>query len=88
MDASPPYIRGRPKQDPKTLAKTLLEFKKCAAHGINLNIFMLGQDARLVKFVQEISKVNPGRAFYTTPQNLGQYLFVDFLSQKRKWIRA
>jgi uncharacterized protein with von Willebrand factor type A (vWA) domain len=73
---------------PKTLAKTLLEFKRCAAHGINLNIFMLGQDAHLVQFVQEISKVNHGRAFYTTPQNLGQYLFVDFLSQKRKWIRA
>jgi uncharacterized protein with von Willebrand factor type A (vWA) domain len=73
---------------PKTLAKTLLEFKKCRAHGINLNIFMLGQDAHLVQFVQEISKVNHGRAFYTTPQNLGQYLFVDFLSQKRKWIRT
>lgn len=73
---------------PKTLAKTLLEFKKCAARGISLNIFMLGQDAHLVQFVQEISKVNHGRAFYTTPQNLGQYLFVDFLAQKRKWIRA
>ncbi len=73
---------------PKTLAKTLLEFKKCAAHGINLNIFMLGQDVHLVQFVQEISKVNHGRAFYTTPQNLGQYLFVDFLAQKRKWIKA
>ena len=73
---------------PKTLAKTLLEFKKCAASGINLNIFMLGQDAHLVQFVQEVSKVNHGRAFYTTPNNLGQYLFVDFLAQKRKWIRA
>ena len=73
---------------PKTLAKTLLEFKKCAASGINLNIFMLGQDPHLVQFVQEVSKVNRGRAFYTTPNNLGQYLFVDFLSQKRKWIRA
>lgn len=73
---------------PKTLAKTLLEFKKCAAHGINLNIFMLGQDAHLVQFVQEVSKVNHGRAFYTTPQNLGKYLFVDFLAQKRKWIKA
>ncbi len=73
---------------PKTLAKTLLEFKKCAAHGINLNIFMLGQDAHLVQFVQEISKVNRGRAFYTTPNNLGHYLFVDFLAQKRKWIRT
>jgi uncharacterized protein with von Willebrand factor type A (vWA) domain len=73
---------------PKTLAKTLREFKKCAASGINLNIFMLGQDAHLVQFVQEVSKVNRGRAFYTTPNNLGQYLFVDFLAQKRKWIRA
>jgi len=73
---------------PKTLAKTLLEFKRCASCGINLNIFMLGQDPHLVQFVQEISKVNHGRAFYTTPHNLGQYLFFDFLSQKRKWIRT
>ncbi|HSR12222.1 MAG TPA: VWA domain-containing protein, partial [Thermodesulfobacteriota bacterium] len=73
---------------PRTLAKTILEFKKCANRGISLNIFMLGQDAHLVQFVQEISKVNHGRAFYTTPQNLGQYLFVDFLAQKRKWIRT
>ena len=73
---------------PKTLAKTLLEFKKCAACGIRLNIFMLGQDAHLLQFVQQISKMNHGRAFYTTPNNLGRYLLVDFLSQKRKWICA
>ncbi len=73
---------------PKTLAKTLLEFKKCAASGIHLNIFMLGQDAHLLQFVQQISKMNHGRAFYTTPNNLGRYLLVDFLSQKRKWICA
>jgi uncharacterized protein with von Willebrand factor type A (vWA) domain len=73
---------------PKTLAKTLLEFKKCASCGINLNIFMLGQDAQLLQFVQQVSKVNRGRAFYTTPNNLGRYLLVDFLSQKRKWVIA
>ncbi len=73
---------------PRTLAKTLLEFKKCASCGINLNIFMLGQDAQLLQFVQQVSKVNRGRAFYTTPNNLGRYLLVDFLSQKRKWVNA
>ncbi len=71
---------------PKTLAKTLAEFKKCAARSINLNLFMLGQDAHLMQFVHQISKVNRGRAFYTTPNNLGKYLLVDFLSQRRKWI--
>lgn len=71
---------------PRTLAKTLLEFKKCASRGINLNIFMLGQDAHLMQFVQQISRINRGRAFYTTPNNLGLYLLEDFLSQKRKWI--
>ena len=59
-----------------------------AAGGLNLNIFMLGQDAHLVQFVQEVSKVNYEQAFYTTPNNLGQYLFVDFLAQERKWIRT
>ena len=73
---------------PKTLAKTLHEFKKCASSGINLNIFMLGQDANLMQFVQQVSRVNRGRAFYTTPNNLGKYLLVDFLTQKRKWITA
>jgi uncharacterized protein with von Willebrand factor type A (vWA) domain len=73
---------------PRTLARTLLEFKKCASCGINLNIFMLGQEAPLLQFVQQVSKVNRGRAFYTTPNNLGHYLLVDFLSQKRKWIIA
>jgi uncharacterized protein with von Willebrand factor type A (vWA) domain len=71
---------------PRTLARTLLEFKKCATQGIHLNIFMLGQDAQLVQFVQQVSKVNRGRAFYTSPDKLGHYLLVDFLSQKRKWI--
>jgi uncharacterized protein with von Willebrand factor type A (vWA) domain len=73
---------------PKTLAKTLLGFKKCASRGINLNIFMLGQDAHLLSFVHQVSKMNRGRAFYTTPNNLGHYILVDFLSQKRKWIKA
>ncbi len=73
---------------PKTLAKTLHEFKKCSASGIRLNIFMLGQDTNMMQFVQEISKVNRGRAFYTTPQNLGHYLLVDFLTQKRKFIQG
>jgi len=49
---------------------------------------MLGQDAHLVQFAQEVSKVNYEQAFYTTPNNLGQYLFVDFLAQERKWIRT
>jgi uncharacterized protein with von Willebrand factor type A (vWA) domain len=73
---------------PKTLAKTLAEFKKCGSCGIHLNIFMLGQDAHLLQFVQQISRMNRGRAFYTTPHNLGRYLLVDFLAQKRKWILA
>jgi uncharacterized protein with von Willebrand factor type A (vWA) domain len=71
---------------PKTLARTLQEFHKCTSCGIHLNIFMLGQDPNLIQFVQQVSKINRGRAFYTTPQNLGKYLLVDFLAQKRKWI--
>ncbi|MGC8811041.1 MAG: VWA domain-containing protein [bacterium] len=71
---------------PKTLAKTMAEFKKCASCGISINIFMLGQDAQLLQFVRQVSKMNRGRAFYTTPHNLGKYLLIDFLSQKHKWI--
>ena len=71
---------------PQTLARTLLQFKKCASCGIELNIFMLGQDAHLIQFIQQISKINRGRAFFSTPRNLGQYLLADFLSHKRKWI--
>jgi uncharacterized protein with von Willebrand factor type A (vWA) domain len=71
---------------PKTLAKTMAEFKKCASCGISINIFMLGQDAQLLHFVRQVSKMNRGRAFYTTPHNLGNYLLMDFLAQKHKWI--
>ncbi len=73
---------------PKTLAKTMAEFKRCATCGISINIFMLGQDAQLLQFVRQVSKMNRGRAFYTTPHNLGKYLLVDFLAQKHKWICA
>jgi Ca-activated chloride channel family protein len=59
---------------------------RCASCDITLNIFMLGQEAPLLQFVEQVSKANRGRAFYTTPNNLGHYLLVDFLSQKRKWI--
>jgi len=49
-----------------------------------MNIFMLGQDTHPVHFVREISKGDHGRAPYATPDNLRQYLFVDFLSKKMK----
>jgi len=39
-----------------------------------------------MQFVHQVSRVNHGRAFFTTPNNLGKYLLVDFLTQKRKWI--
>ena len=74
----PPSIR--------TIQKTLREVKRCTDQGIIINTFMLEQEYYLVEFVNQITKINKGRAFYTTPDKLGQYILVDYLNSKRKRI--
>jgi uncharacterized protein with von Willebrand factor type A (vWA) domain len=69
---------------PITIRETLKEVRRCTKKGIIINTFMLDRNYYLKEFVNQIAKMNKGRVFYTTPERLGQYILVDYVSQKRK----
>jgi uncharacterized protein with von Willebrand factor type A (vWA) domain len=69
---------------PEAILQTLREVKRCAREGILLNVFMLWDDPYLKHFVNQMATVNRGRAFYTSPDALGEYLLIDYLSHKQK----
>ncbi len=71
---------------PRTIKETLREVKRCTQKGIVINTFMLDRSAYLVEFVEQFTKINKGRVFYTSPENLGQYLLVDYLTNQRRKI--
>jgi uncharacterized protein with von Willebrand factor type A (vWA) domain len=71
----------------RTVSATLREVQRCTKKGITINTFMLGGDHYLADFVDQMTRINKGRAFYTTPENLGNYLLVDYITNKRKRIR-
>jgi uncharacterized protein with von Willebrand factor type A (vWA) domain len=66
-----------------TLRETLREVKRVTDSGIQLSVFMLDDDPTLVAFVDQMTRINRGRAFYVTSETLGQYLLVDYLRHKR-----
>jgi len=59
---------------------------RCRRAGIMINTFMLASDYTLVRFVQKVSEMCRGKAYFTTPHTLGQYLLMDFLSKKTRHI--
>ncbi|MCZ6707549.1 MAG: VWA domain-containing protein [Chloroflexi bacterium] len=73
---------------PITIRETLKEVKHCTQKGIVINTFMLDRNYYLKEFVAQVAKINRGRVFYTTPDQLGEYILVDFVSHKRKSIRS
>jgi uncharacterized protein with von Willebrand factor type A (vWA) domain len=66
-----------------TLRETLKEVKRVTDSGIQLSVFMLDDDPILVAFVDQMTRINHGRAFYVTSESLGKYLLVDYLRKKR-----
>lgn len=72
--------------DPLVVGETLQEVARCRRSSIMINTFMLASDPGLVHFVQRVSAMCQGKAYFTTPDNLGQYLLMDFLSRKMKTI--
>ncbi len=66
--------------------QTLLEAQRCTREGITINTFMLEDDSWMIAFVNQMSQVNHGRTFYADKNNLGEYLLVDYLNSKRKFI--
>lgn len=73
---------------PRTIEMTLREVQRCTKDGIRINTFMLEDNYYLREFVERMMKMNRGRAFFTTPETLGDYVLVDFLDQKRSQRRA
>ncbi|MDQ3828908.1 MAG: VWA domain-containing protein [Candidatus Tectomicrobia bacterium] len=78
------YLQYPPSQ--RTITATLQEVKRCSLKGIAINTFMLAKSYYLERFVDQMTKINRGRAFYTTPEQLGEYLVVDYLAKKRRRI--
>jgi uncharacterized protein with von Willebrand factor type A (vWA) domain len=67
----------------ETVRRTLSEVVRCTQAGITINTFMLDPDHSLQGFVEQMSRLNRGRAFFTNPENLGDYVLVDFLEHRR-----
>ena len=67
----------------ETVDATLSEVARCTREGIRINTFMLDATSYLRDFVEKLTRMNKGRAFFTTPETLGDYVLVDFIEQKR-----
>jgi uncharacterized protein with von Willebrand factor type A (vWA) domain len=72
--------------DPIVIAETLEEVSRCKRSNIMINTFMLADDFQLVQFVQKMSAMCRGKAYFTTPQTLGNYLLMDFMSRRSKHV--
>ncbi len=73
---------------PRTIELTLREVQRCTKDGIRINTFMLEDNYYLREFVERMMRMNRGRAFFTTPETLGDYVLVDFLEERRQQRRA
>jgi len=69
---------------PTTISKTLRAVRSCTTKNITINTFMLDQSHYLKSFVEQMSKINGGRIFYAEPHNLGEYILVDYVQNKKK----
>ncbi len=83
-DDGTPYFAYPPEQE--TIRRTLREVARCTNDGIVINTFMLDATSYLKQFIEKVAEMNRGRAFFTTPETLGDYVLVDFIDQKRKLI--
>jgi uncharacterized protein with von Willebrand factor type A (vWA) domain len=72
----------------ETVDLTLREVMRCTRDGIRINTFMLDATSYLTNFIEKITKMNGGRAFFTTNDTLGDYVLVDFVEQKRAMRRG
>jgi Ca-activated chloride channel family protein len=70
--------------DPLVVTQTLEEVAKCKRAGILINTFMLASDYSLVHFVQKVTELCRGKAYFTTPYTLGQYLLMDYVGRKTR----
>ena len=81
-----PYFDYPPTRE--TVEKTLKEVMACTRDGIRINTFMLDPEPALSRFIERITEMNGGRAFFTNRDNLGDYLLVDFVEHRRRLVTA
>ena len=86
LPSGEPYFQYPPAPD--TIEETLKEVMRCTREGIRINTFMLDESYYLRSFVERMMKMNRGRAFFTSPDTLGDYVLVDFLEHRRQARRA
>lgn len=80
-----PYFNYPPTK--RTIDETLKEVYRCTKDQITINTFMLERSRYLAQFIEQMTKINKGRAFYASPENLGEYLLVDYVESKRKRVK-
>jgi uncharacterized protein with von Willebrand factor type A (vWA) domain len=80
-DYGRPHFNYPPIQE--TIDKTMIEVNRCTREDVRINVFMLDATPYLTRFIEQITQMNGGRAFFTTPQTLGDYVLVDFVEHKR-----
>ncbi len=72
--------------DPLVISETLEEVSRCKRSNIMINTFMLAEDFALMQFVQKVSAMCRGKAYFTSPDRLGSYLLMDFMSRRMKTV--
>jgi uncharacterized protein with von Willebrand factor type A (vWA) domain len=68
----------------RTITETLREVGRCTREGVTINTFMLERSRALTTFVDRLTRLNRGRAFYADPENLGEYVLVDYVDRRRR----
>ena len=72
----------------KTISETLKEARRCTQEDIRINTFMLENSYQLMDFVDKMTRINHGRAFYSAPDKLGEYVLVDYVINRRKRVAS
>jgi len=60
---------------------------RCTKDGITLNLFMMERERQLSEFVALMARVNKGRAFYSSPSKLGEYVLLDYVNNKKRVVK-
>jgi uncharacterized protein with von Willebrand factor type A (vWA) domain len=80
------HVRFSYPPTPRTFQETLKEVVRCTRDGITINTFMLERSPYMVQFINDLMRINNGRVFVATPDRLGEYILVDYVANKRKWV--
>jgi uncharacterized protein with von Willebrand factor type A (vWA) domain len=71
---------------PRTIQETLREVQRCTREAITINTFMLERSSWLVNLVEQMTRINRGRAFFSAPERLGEYVLVDYVTSRRRTV--